>query len=322
MPEQLTEPPCPLLVLCIDVEEDFDWGAPFSRDEFGLGSVSALPKMVQWLNQRGVEPTLLVDYPVLADAASARLLAGIDADDNLQADFGTQLHAWVTPPFIEALSSANSYAGNLPEPTERAKLEILTRAYEKVFQRPPSTYRAGRFGMGPNTPDILGGLNYRLDLSIFAGRDFTQDSGPDYRDQDATPFKQPGLPGLVFAPAVSGPSGTLARLGGWLGKLLNPKAGTLLYRLCNRGWSWISPEGVPLHRAKAVTRELAKTGQKVFIVTFHSPSLVPGNTPYVHTEDDLAKLHAWLEDYINFFINDVGGKPATAKQLHKILSPK
>ena len=322
MSEQLAEPPCPLLVLCIDVEEDFDWDAPFSRDGYSLGSMTALPDMVEWLNQRGVAPTLLVDYPVLADDASAQTLKHIDESDSLQADFGTQLHAWVNPPFDEALSSANSYAGNLPLATEHAKLESLTSTFKSDFHRPPSVYRAGRFGMGPNTPGILAGLNYQLDLSIFAGRDFSNDGGPDYRDQSAMPFKQPGTPDLVFAPATFGPSSMAAHLGRWLGLRLKPTPGTLLHRLCNRGWSWISPEGVPLNRAKAVTRELAKSGQNVFIVTFHSPSLVPGNTPYVHTEADLADLHTWLDSYIQFFTDDIGGKPATASQLINILSHK
>ncbi len=34
-------------------------------------------------------------------------------------------------------------------------------------------------------------------------------------------------------------------------------------------------------------------GLPLLVLSFHSPSLVPGNTPYVRTEADLDRLYDW-----------------------------
>ena len=49
----------------------------------------------------------------------------------------------------------------------------------------------------------------------------------------------------------------------------------------------------------------------MFSFAYHSPSLAPGNTPYVRTEADLGAFLKRIEQYLNFFFDEVGGRAAT-----------
>jgi len=300
------------LICCIDVEEEFDWSRPFQRDGYGLSSIHALPAMVAHMKNLGVRPVLLVDYPVLNDDEASAVLKTL-VDD---VEFGTQLHAWVTPPFDEKLSKRNSYAGNLPEALERAKLQVLTNAFEDVFGFRPRIFRSGRYGFGPNTASILKNLGYEIDLSRFAHRDFSDDGGPDFRNISTEPVFLDPENTLLSIPSTSGYLGPLRR---WGGGILNfcstPIAKALhirgiLVRLGLFGWTWLSPEGVALRSAKSLTSALRRDGEQVFLMSFHSPSLVPGNTSYVKVERDKQVLWSWVEDYIRFFLSE-GGRAVT-----------
>ena len=49
-------------------------------------------------------------------------------------------------------------------------------------------------------------------------------------------------------------------------------------------------------------------GHRLFVMGYHSPSLQPGNTPYVRTAADLQLLLAWIEGYLDFFLGEIGGR--------------
>lgn len=304
----------PQLIVCIDVEEDFDWSKPFSREGFGLNSIFALPTVVRTLRALGVTPVLLVDYPVLNDEAAVAVLKSIRAE----AVFGTQLHAWVNPPYEEDLTRSNSYAGNLPKALERQKLEALSDLFEHVFGKRPTVFRSGRYGFGPNTAEILLDLGYEIDLSHFANRDFSFDGGPDFSNIGPTPFN---IDALFCIPVTSGFLGPLRSVGAriltWcdtpLGRALHLRG--VLERLGLMGWTWLSPEGVRLRSAISLTQALVRQGQHIFVVSFHSPSLAPGNTSYVKDLRDKNNLEDWIYIFVKFFEEEMGGAFATPHQV-------
>ena len=69
-----------------------------------------------------------------------------------------------------------------------------------------------------------------------------------------------------------------------------------------------------------VTENLLAQGCRVFSFTYHSPSLAPGNTPYVRDRRDLDEFLQRLDRYFDYFINQLGGRPVTATELHGLLS--
>ena len=53
---------------------------------------------------------------------------------------------------------------------------------------------------------------------------------------------------------------------------------------------------------------MAARGHRLFSLTYHSPSLEPGHTPYVRDEADLDRFLASIETVLTFF-RDAHGRP-------------
>ena len=70
----------------------------------------------------------------------------------------------------------------------------------------------------------------------------------------------------------------------------------------------LTPEGISLAEAKQLTQELFARGHRVFQVSFHSTSLVPGANPYVRAQRDLRPFLDWLADFMDFFVEDLRGQ--------------
>ena len=79
----------------------------------------------------------------------------------------------------------------------------------------------------------------------------------------------------------------------------------------------LTPEGVTVREAKALTLRLLARGERVFTIAFHSTSLTPGSTPYVTNEAQLASFYKWLDDYFAFFATDIGGVFMTPHDLYE-----
>src|SRR3546814_3702835 len=97
-------------------------------------------------------------------------------------------HPWVTPPHDEEVNARNSYTGNLPADLQRAKMIALRDAIRDRFGIQPTAYRAGRYGLGPNTAAMLAELGFRCDTSVRSGFDYRAGHGPDYRDAPLHPW--------------------------------------------------------------------------------------------------------------------------------------
>lgn len=306
----------PLLVVVVDTEEEFDWTRPLSR-----ANVSATTVAAQRIAHDaafaalGVRPVYVADYPVVAAPEAVTALAALAAAD--ACEIGAHLHPWVTPPHEEIVCPVNSYAGNLPRTLEMAKLRVLTEIIEQTFGRRPVTYKAGRYGIGPHTPDLLAELGYRVDLSVVARTAFSADGGPDFRACGPHPSLWPS--GLLELPTSAGFSGLLAGLGPTLHPRLPPPLPGVLARMRLLERARLTPEGTTLAEMVRLTRALFRQGIRVFNLAYHSPSLVPGHTPYVRTGRDLAEFLDRLRGYLDFFRTSLDGEFVTAAELHRRL---
>jgi hypothetical protein len=277
-----------------DAEEEFDWSAPFSRAATATTAIAALPDANRRLFERGIVPTYLCDYPVASDpAAAATLRAMLEAGE---CDIGAQLHPWVNPPHEEVVGRANSFAGALPAALEEAKIKALTERLEASFGVRPLAYRAGRYGAGPNTARILAALGYRLDVSVRALFDYSAEGGTDFTDHPIWPYWLEG--GLLELPLTACLAGPLRRSTAlvrhqWLRGSLSRTG--LLNRIP------LTPEGVSLTEARYAIEALIERGVTLFHLSFHTPSIVPGNTPYVRDQADLARFWAWWDGVLDLF---------------------
>ncbi len=285
----------------VDTEEEFDWTKPHSRQERSTKALESLPVIHRRLRSYGVQPVYLVDHPIATDARCVATLR--EYLENGECEVGTQLHPWVNPPFDEELSVHNSFPGNLPPGTERAKLQRLTDAIENGFGRRPIVYRAGRYGVGPNTASLLKEAGYKVDVSVRSLYDYSDDGGPDFSRTRPYPYYV-GDGELLEIPLTAGFVGGLRRYGGSLfgasGRV--PRLRGLLSRAGLLGRVALTPEGMPLSEVReAVERLIGDDDLRLFSISFHSPSVEPGNTPYVRSEEDLDRFYGWWDGMFDFF---------------------
>ena len=279
-------------LVTVDVEEEFDWSQPFSRAARGVAAIAALPAMHRRLADAGVTPLYFVDHPVAADPRAAATIRALLTDG---ATVGAQLHPWVNPPFRGEAGPLASFAGNLPPALEAAKLDALVGAIGDGVGVRPVAYRAGRYGLGPATLALLASLGFRVDSSMRAYHDYRDEGGPDYSRVDAGAFRP--VPGLLELPLTSVFTGAARRAGPvlhrWAGQV--PRGRGVLARAGLVSRVPLTPEGVPAAEAVRAVASAAANGERLLVLSFHSPSLVPGNTPYVRDADDLAAFHGWWE---------------------------
>ena len=309
------------LLIVVDTEEEFDWSAPFSRDSRATTSIPAQARAHEIYDRFGIVPTYVIDHPVATDPAAVAFLKGLR--DAGKAEIGAHLHPWVTPPHVEEVTTRNSYHCNLPPALERAKIETLTATIEAAFGERAKAFKAGRYGFGPNTRQVLIDLGYQVDCSFVPHTDLSGDGGPDFRGVPDRPHWLDEGRGLLEIPLTVGYLGALSGLGekaDWL--FDSPKAERLrvpglLARTGLVARSRLTPEGIPPDEQCRLIEALAARGHSLFSLTYHSPSLAPGHTPYVRDEADLAAFLASIEQVLTFFRDEVGGRFTTLSEVRR-----
>ena len=287
------------LSVSVDTEEEFEWGAPFSRDRHGTMAVAAIRTGQRYFTQAGVRPLYYVDTPVVDSDEGAAIFSELLADGS--ADVGVHLHPWVTPPFVEEVCARNSYAGNLPENVERAKLRhIRDRIAQRIGHR-PIAYRAGRYGLGPNTHRLLIEEGFQCDSSVRTLFDYRDDGGPDYRYKRLKPYWTGPGNALLELPLTTVFTGFASRLGPRLFPFLHlaPGARAVMARTGAMERIPLTPEGIPADKACQAIDVGLDRGIQLFNISFHSPSLAPGYTPYVRTQADLVRFYRWFDQVLS-----------------------
>ena len=309
----------PELLIVVDTEEEFDWTRSFSRESVATGSIPAQARAHEIYDRFGIVPTYVVDYPVATDPDAIRFLRSLR--DSGKAEIGAHLHPWVTPPHDEPVTTRNSYHCNLPPDLERAKIAALTDAIETSFGARPTAFKAGRYGYGPNTGKALAELGYRVDCSFVPHTDLSGDGGPDFRGVPDAPHWLDN--GLLEVPLSVGFLGAMPGLGekaAWL--FDSPGAERLrvpgvLARTGIVARSRLTPEGTPAAEQCRLIESMARRGHRVFSLTYHSPSLEPGHTPYVRDESGLARFLADIEQVLTFFRDGMGGRFTTLSGVYR-----
>jgi hypothetical protein len=307
------------LLIVVDTEEEFDWTRPFARDSVGTKAIPAQARAHEVYDRFGVVPTYVIDYPVATDPEAVRFLRSLR--DAGKAEIGAHLHPWVTPPHEEEVTTRYSYHCNLPPDLERAKIECLTDAIEKSFGARPTAFKAGRYGYGPNTGKVLAELGYRVDCSFVPHTDLSGDGGPDFRGVPDVPHWLDN--GLLEVPLSVGFLGVVPALGEKAAWLFDSPGAERLHLpgvLARTGLvarSRLSPEGTPAAEQCRLLEAMARRGHRTFSLTYHSPSLEPGHTPYVRDEDGLARFLADIEQVLTFFRDEMGGRFTTLSDVYR-----
>lgn len=298
----------------VDTEEEFDWTAPFRRNGWGVSAMAELPAAHRRFADRDIDVGYLIDYPIATEPVAIDAIREIVGYG--RATIGTQLHPWVNPPFVEAVDTRNSFAGNLPIAVEAEKLDRLTAAVTHAAGERPIVYRAGRYGLGPSSLALLAARGYRIDTSMRSAYDYSAQHGPDYRSVPADAFRTGPDHGLIELPLTTIFTGRLRRGGiGLYNRLANVSHGPgiaarsgLLSRVA------LTPEDMPLADALEAIRVGVGDGMRLFNLSYHSPSVVPGHTPFVRDAADLATFWAWWDAVLDL-LDRLGVRSASVAEI-------
>jgi len=281
-------------LLTVDTEEEFDWGKPLTREGHGLDHVFRLARFQEFCEDEGVVPVYLVDWPIAQSKRAAEILRAPLAAG--KAEIGVQLHPWVNPPFEEDVTPRNSFAGNLSLELERTKFGNLREAIERNFEAAPAIYRAGRYGVGPGSAQMLADGGIAIDTSVRANFDYRPGGGPDFRRHPLSPYWLDQERTVLELPLTTVFWGMLRRQGRWLYPALRrvPHLPGTLAKLGLIERISLTPEGVDAEEAIRGIDIALDDGLPLLVLSFHSPSLQAGHTPYIRSEDDLDALYDWF----------------------------
>lgn len=104
--------------------------------------------------------------------------------------------------------------------------------------------------------------------------------------------------GSLAAPLFASPAAKRLHIPGMLGRLGLQR-------------SRLSPEGVPAEEQCRLLDDMARRGRRFFTLTYHSPSLAPGHTPYVRSEQDLRGFLSDIAVVLRHFRDVIGGEFTT-----------
>jgi hypothetical protein len=321
------EPGPPILNVVIDTEAEFEWSRPFGRDMTSVTNLKRQEPVQAIFTRYGVRPTYVVAYAVATQESGYAPLK-----EFLQANLcsiGAHLQPWENPPFDESLGEKNSFVGNLPFSLQKAKLECLTQAIEENFGRRPVVYKAGRYGVREDAGRLLASCGYEIDLSVLPAKDLRFSEGPDFQASFNRPYWFGPERKLLEVPMTAGLVGALAGVGDRLyhtisdQRLIRIHVPGMFARLGLLERITLTPEGVSLEEMKRLTRAMLSAGHRVFTLSYHSPSVAPGNTPYVRNDQELRAFIARIEGYLEFFFGEVKGTTMDLTEIRKqAMKPK
>ena len=297
------------LIVSIDAEED-NW-AP-ARTGITVENIRELPRLDRWFERLGVRATYFTSFQVAIQPWAAGILQDIVSRGH--AEVGAHLHPWNTPPLEEAFIPRNTMAGNLPQGLQAAKIRSLTEALVAGVGRRAVAFRAGRWGFRTSTAAALLECGYRIDSSVTPFLSWrAYDDGPSHIGAPLEIYRLDGC----GDPRVPVPGGPLVEVPTSCGYSRNPPwfwgrlHGTLehaaLRRLRLVGIASrlglvrriaLSPETDSAANMFTLSRRLIEQGVRHLHLTWHSPSLRPGLSPFTASPAQVARLYATVQSYI------------------------
>jgi hypothetical protein len=298
--------------ITIDTEEDC-WGDYRAREN-PVENILSIPKLQELFDRYGAVPTYLINYPVAMSELATDVIRPLL--ETSRCEIAAHIHPWNTPPFKEEINERNSFICNLPQDLNREKLRILHDSITERFGTTAVCFRAGRWALSEGVARCIQEFGYLVDTSVTPYVDWTAKQGPDFTEASSFPYRFD--PEDIF---TEKPHGCLLELPPTIGfyqkhmkvashvrkKILNGRLAKLhligiLDRLMLNNFRWLSPE---LSSGKAMVL-LAKNflwlGHPHLNMCFHSPSLLPGKSPFVRNEEDLRNFFRDIETFLEFCV--------------------
>ena len=297
-----------LLIVSIDTEED-NWQP--RRDGVTVDNIRELPRLDALFQGLGVRATYFTTYQVAICHWAAAILRELHGAG---AELGAHLHPWNTPPLDEPFLPRNTMLKNLPAALQLAKLERLTAALREAFGGRPVAFRAGRYGLGPDTITALIRCGYAVDSSVTPFVSWEEyDDGPTFIGAPLHAYRLAGGADV----RIPQPGGALLELPLSLGYNRPPsRAWTGVYRALStpalrplhlRGIASragilkriaLSPETASVADMLRLSRRLIDAGVGYLHLVLHSPTLRPGLSPFAPDRASVERMYRAIASYV------------------------
>lgn len=297
----------PIVAISIDTEEE-NWG------EFDTPLKDVTTKNIQELGRVqdifakwGARPTYLVNYAPLVQADAVNVLGELAALESVE--IGAHCHPWNTPP---PAAKNHSMMSDDDRETNRAKIKTVTEKLHRELGVQARVFRAGRWALSSSVSLALSDLGIPIDCSLSPGIDWGHCGGPDFTRAEFGPYRF--SPDDPMTPASDGrmiqlPT-TVGFLRGesnwqqplrtslersWLSKL---KVVGALERFGMLQKRWLSPETSDGSTMVSLTENLLRSGSSFLQLTFHSTTVLPGETPFVADEHERRRFMQSLDEVL------------------------
>jgi len=305
------------LLVGIDTEGDNQWDAA-ARARQSFENIYALPRLHALFARHGVRPTYVVTHLVVSDRRSADVLGALLAGGDCE--IGAHHHVWETPPFTAEDVARHAYASTLPRDRFDRQLEGLTAAITAAVGIAPVSYRSGRFGFSADHVASLERHGYRIESSVAPLFYETHKGGPEFVEARLRPYflaydsaTRPGTSNLLEVPVSAA---LHRRFPAWLRHAYAraPKNYTtkrVLRALGIARMRWLRPSYSSLADMIGLARDLARAGEPVLNLLFHSSEAIVGGSPYNRTQSELDAFCERLERFLAVATTEIGAMPAT-----------
>jgi hypothetical protein len=305
------------LLVGIDTEGDNQWDAA-ARARQTFENIYALPRLHALFARHGARPTYVVTHPVASDPRSAGVLRELLGRGDCEV--GAHHHVWETPPCTAEDIARHAYASMLPRDQFDRQLASLTEAIAANVGVAPVSYRSGRFGFSADHVASLERHGYLVESSVAPLFYEAHKGGPEFVEAPLRPYflsydsaTRPGTSNLLEVPV----SAALNRR--W------PKALQYAYARAPRPYAtkrvlralrlvrmrWLRPSYSSLADMIALARDLARTGEPVLNLLFHSSEAIVGGSPYNRTQAELDAFCHRLEEFLVVATKELGARPVT-----------
>jgi hypothetical protein len=276
--------------LCISIDCECDKGPGWrTRKPLAFSGITqGIGARLQPLFRRfGVKPTYLLSPETMRDTASLETLAAVAKE----AELGTHLHGEFAEPVAFEPDSTSIFQCHYSREMEQQKLRSLTDLFHSAFGHRPRSFRAGRFGIGPNSLGLLQELGYAVDSSVTPHKDWTQAGAPEASFLQAP--TQPYWP-VLDDPQRATPTGTLLEVP------VTIRPSTIPFIA---GWiepRWLRPtRGSTARLIKLAQDEIADAAPRgrpvVLNCMFHNVEIMPHTSPYAKNEAEADAILGRLE---------------------------
>jgi hypothetical protein len=271
--------------LCISIDCECDKGPEWRTQKplsFAGVSLGIAERLQPLFVRRRAKPTYLLSPEVLRDSRSVETLTTLHGD----AEFGTHLHGEFAEPGAFEPDVTFAFQRDYSRDTELEKLRSLTQLFRSAFGHSPTAFRAGRFGIGRNSLELLQSLGYAVDSSVTPHVDWSRadPQGPSFRSAPTQPYWP-----LPSAPEIAGPKSSLLEVP------VTIRPSFFSYLPIVGRWAeprWLRPTRASVAELVRIARDEIHEARSthpdrpvVMNAMFHNVEVVPKASPYAATKE-------------------------------------